>query len=325
MRFRSWQVVCSVWKREFTASASSAAPWVFLIIFLVLTGFLSFIVSGIFTYGQADLTPFFGWFPWLFVFLLPALGMPFWSEERRTGTFELSISFPATIRELVWGKFLAGLSLLAVALVLTAGVPLSAVYLGQPDLGAVFCGYAGAFLLGGVFLAASCFCSALTQSQTASFLLSLVICGLFMVIGAPDVLEWLGVYLPDPLVNLLAYIAFLPHYQAFQRGFFDSADLVYCLGGTVFFLYLAEIVLQFAASGTGNILSPDSWRVRSVRREAGSMLLRVALAVYILFCLNVIAAAFPLKADLSQDGAYSLSPEAKSFAAGLSKNAEIRF
>ena len=103
MRFRAWQVVRSVWKREFTASASSAAPWVFLIIFLVLTAFLSFIVSGLFSYGQADLTPFFGWFPWLFVFLLPALGMPFWSEERRTGTFELSISFPATIRELVWG------------------------------------------------------------------------------------------------------------------------------------------------------------------------------------------------------------------------------
>ena len=325
MKNRALKVIWSVWKREFTSSASSPAPWVFLVIFLVLTGFLSFIVSGLFTYGQADLTPFFGWFPWLFVFLVPALGMPFWSEERRTGTFELLVSFPASLRELVWGKYLAGLSLLLCALVLTAGVPLSAVYLGKPDLGTVFCGYAGAFLLGGLFLAAACFCSALTRSQTASFLLSLVICGLFMVIGSPDVLDWLGIYLPDEAVNLLAYIAFLPHYQAFQRGFFDTSDLVYCLGGIVFFLYLAETVLRFSFSGTGNIFAPGAWSERGVRREIGLLVLRFVLAGYVLACVNVLGAAFPLKADLSQDGAYSLSPEAKDFARRLDRNAEIRF
>ena len=322
---RSFHVILSVWRREFSASASSPAPWVFLIIFLVLTAFLSFIVSGIFTYGQADLTPFFGWFPWMFIFLVPALGMPFWSEERRTGTFELLISFPASIRELVWGKFLAGLTLLAVALVLTAGIPLSALYLGKPDLGTVFCGYAGAFLLGGVFLSATCFCSALTKSQTASFLLALVICGLFMVIGSPDILDWLGVYLPDMAVNFLACLAFLPHYQAFQRGFFDSADLVYCLGGMWFFLYWAECVLRFSASGTGNIFVSGAWSVRSVRREVGLLLLRLAAAVYILFCINVIAASFPLKVDWSRDGAYSLSPETGEFAGTLRKPVELRF
>lgn len=325
MSMRSFQVIRAVWKREFAASASSPAPWIFLIIFLVLAGFLSFIVSGIFTYGQADLTPFFGWLPWLFVFLVPALGMPFWSEERRTGTFELLIAFPATIRELVWGKFLAGLSLLALALLLTAGIPLSAVFLGQPDIGTIFCGYAGAFLLGGVFLAAACFCSALTKSQTASFLLALVICGLFMVIGAPDVLDWLGVYLPDSVVNLLGGVAFLPHYQAFQRGFADSGDLVYCLGGIVFFLYLAEAVLRFTAAGIGNIFAPGSWGIPAVRREVYALFFRVVPALYVLLCVNLIASAFPLKADLSQDGAYSLSPEAKEFARSLKSNAEIRF
>ena len=325
MKIRNLQVVLSVWKREFFASASSPAPWVFLIIFLVLSGFLSFIVSGIFTYGQADLTPFFGWFPWLFVFLAPALGMPLWAEERRTGTFELLTAFPATMRELVWGKFLAGLSLLGIALILTAGVPLSAFYLGRPDLGTIICGYVGAFLLGGVFLAVACFCSALTKSQTASFLLSLVICGSFMVIGAPDVTDWLGAYLPDWTVNLLSYIAFLPHYQAFQRGFMDTADLAYCLGGMVFFLYLAEIVLRFSASGTGNIFAAGAWSVPGVRREMGMLLLRFVLAFYVLFCVNVIASAFALKADWSQDGAYSLSPEARDFAGSLKKNAEIRF
>ena len=322
---RSFQVIRSVWKREFLSSVSSPAPWIFLIIFLILSGFLSFIVSGIFTYGQADLTPFFGWLPWLFVFLIPALGMPFWSEERRTGTMELLLAFPCTIRELVWGKFLAGLSQLALALVLTAGVPLSAVFLGKPDVGTIFCGYGGAFLLGGVFLAAVCFCSALTQSQTASFLLSLVICGLFMVIGAPDVLDWLGVYLPDSAVNLLASIAFLPHYQAFQRGFADTGDLIYCISGMVFFLYLAEIVLRFIASGVGNIFVPGAWSVPGVRRETGLLFLRVIPALYVLLCVNLIGSAFSLKADLSQDGAYSLSQEAREFARSLKTNAEIRF
>lgn len=324
MKFPSCQVIRAVWKRETAAAASSPALWVFLIIFLVLAAFLSLVVGGIFASGQADLTPFFAWFPWLFLFLIPALGMPFWSEERRTGTFELLLSFPATLRELVWGKFLAGMTLLAVALALTAGTPLSAHFLGEPDSGAVFCGYAGAFLLGGVFLAVASFASALTRSQTAAFLLSLVICALFLTAGAPPVLNWLGIYLPDAAVNVLAFLAFLPHYQAFQRGFVDTSDLVYCLGAVIFFLYLAESVLKFAASGTGNIFAPGAWRERTTRRATARLLLRFVLALYALACVNVIAAAFPFQADLSRDGAYSLSPETRAFAASLTKEAEIR-
>ncbi len=322
---RSIRVICAVWRKEFFSAAASPAAWVFLVIFLELAAFLSFIVSGLFSYGQADLEPFFRWLPWLFLFIVPALGMPLWAEERRTGTFELSLSFPATLRELAAGKFLAGLTQLGIALLLTASIPLTALYLGQPDAGAIFCGYAGAFLLGAICLSVSCFCSSLTHSQTASFLLSLVICTLFMTAGAPEVLEAASLYLPDTLVNVLAYCAFLPHYQSFQRGFIDSSDLVYCLSTTLFFLYLAERSLAFAAAGTGNLFAPGALSERSTRRAIRSFLAGILLALYALVCVNLGGSAFQFKADLSMDGAYSLSPEAKAFAAELKTPAVIRF
>ena len=325
MSLRSISVIRSVWKREFISSAASPAPWIFLIIFLVLISFLSFMLSGIFTYGQADLTPFFAWFPWLFLFLIPALGMPFWSEERKSGTFELLYSFPATLRELVWGKFLAGITLLLFALILSAGIPASAFFLGEPDPGALLCGYAGAFLLGALFLSVTVCCSALTESQTASFLLSMVICSLFMTAGTPEVLDMLEIYLPETVLHILAYIAFLPHYHSFQRGFLNSSDLIYCLSGTLFFLYLAENILKFTASGTGNIFAPGFCREKSSLRALGGFLLRGVLALYALFCINLIGSTFTFKWDASSDGAYSLSPEAKTFAANLKKHAEIRF
>lgn len=322
---RSSRVVRAVWRKEFFSAAASPAAWVFLVIFLELSAFLSFIVSGLFSYGQADMEPFFRWLPWLFLFIVPSLGMPLWAEERRTGTFELSLSFPATLRELVTGKFLAGLTQLGIALLLTASIPLTALYLGQPDTGAIFCGYVGAFLLGGICLAVSCFCSSLTHSQTASFLLSLVICTVFMTAGAPEVLEAASLYLPDPLVNVLAYMAFLPHYQSFQRGFIDSSDLVYFFSTTLFFLYLAERSLAFAAAGTGNLFAPGALAERSTRRAIRSLLGGILLALYALVCLNLGGSAFQFKADMSTDGAYSLSPEAKAFAANLKTPAVIRF
>ena len=146
----SLRKIRAVWQREFLAEAASPTAWVFLVIFLELSAFLTFIMSGLFSYGQADLSPFFEWFPWLFLFIIPALGMPLWSEERKTGSFELSLSFPVTLWELALGKFLAGMTLLLIALLLTVSVPLTALYLGRPDPGAIVCGYFGALLLGAV-------------------------------------------------------------------------------------------------------------------------------------------------------------------------------
>ena len=315
----------AVWQREFFAEAASPAAWVFLVIFLVLSAFLTFIMSGLFSYGQADLSPFFEWFPWLFLFIIPALGMPLWSEERKTGSFELSLSFPAALWELVAGKFLAGMTLLLIALLLTASVPLTALYLGRPDTGAILCGYLGAILLGAVFLSISCFCSALSKSQTASFLFSLVICAAFLTIGLHVVLDMALMFLPETLVSVLSYLAFLPHYLAFQRGFVDSADVVYCVSLTAFFLCLTTFSLEFAAAGTGNIFAPGALREASTKQAFRRLALRVLLAFYAVICLNLIGATFQVRHDMSSDGAYSLSEEAKKFASSLKASASLRF
>lgn len=321
---RSLLTVFTVWKKELFAGISSPAAWVFLLIFLELASFLSFVVSGVFSSGQADLSPFFGWFPFLFLFLVPALGMPLWSEERRTGVFELSLSFPARIRDLAAGKFFAAFTLLFCALLLTLPVPLTALYLGEPDMGAILCGYLGALLLGGVYLAASCFASALSKSQTAGFLFSLVICAFFLVSGLPAVTDALAPYAPAWFMNTLSFASFLPHYQTFQRGILDSGDVIYAVTGALFFLYLCTLTLEFASAGTGNVFAPGALSERSTGRAAKKFLLGLFGAFYVFVCLNIIASTWKWKADLSSDKAYSLSPEASSFASKLTKKVSLR-
>ena len=175
--------IAAVARREVSASLASPAAWVFLVLFLIMSGLCTFVVSDLLSTEQADLSGFFNWMPWLFLFLVPALGMPFWSEERRTGTFDLTLSYPVTISELVAGKYLAGMLLLTASLLFTLSTPLTVYRLGSPDTGAVLCGYFGALMIGSAFLSVTSFCSALTKSQTASFLLSLMLCGTLVFTG----------------------------------------------------------------------------------------------------------------------------------------------
>lgn len=311
--------------REFAAEAASPAAWVFLVIFLVMSAFCALISSGLFTSGQADLTPFFDWMPWLFLFIVPALGMPLWSEERKTGSFELILSFPAGLLELVLGKFLAGLGLLAVALLLTASIPLTALYLGSPDTGAVLSGYLGSLMLGGVYLSIACFCSAMSKSQTASFLLSLLICAILMFIGWPALTGMMTQFIPEQLVEFIASCAFLPHFQAFQRGIMDTGEIIYCLSMTAFFLYLATASLEFASSGTGNIFAPGALNEQSTRRAFRKFALGTLAAAFALICVNITASTFYFRFDMSSDSAYSISERAKKLAASVDSPATIRF
>ncbi|MBR2364700.1 MAG: Gldg family protein, partial [Lentisphaeria bacterium] len=241
-----------------------------------------------------------------------------------TGVFELSLSFPAKIRELVAGKYLAALTLLICALLLTLPVPLTALYLGEPDKGAIFCGYLGALLLGSVYLAASCFASALSKSQTAGFLFSLVICAFFLVAGMPAVTDALVPYAPQWLMNALSFASFLPHYQTFQRGILDTGDIIYTVTATLFFLYLCTLTLEFASAGTGNIFAPGALSERSTRRAAKRFLLGFCAVFYVFICVNVIASTWKRKADLSSDKAYSLSEDASYFAEKLQKKVSLR-
>lgn len=311
--------------RELFASAASPTAWIFLIIFLVLAGFCSFVAGNIFASGQADITPFFDWLPYLFLLIVPALAMPMWSEERRVGVFELSLSFPATLFELVLGKFLAGLILLAMALLLTFSIPLTALILGSPDIGAILCGYFGALLLGAVYLAMASFCSAVSRSQTASFLLSLLLCGIFVFMGAPQLQNAASAWLPDWLLSILAAGTFLQNYQGFQKGLLDSSEIVYCLSLTGFFLALTCFTLRLAASGSGNPTAPGAFSDPLMRRSYLAFAGKVVYAFVLMAALNLVAGTWPCKMDVSSDRAYSISPASAKIAANPGVPVTLRF
>src|SRR5947199_4626412 len=183
----------AVAKRELIGYFSSPVAYVFLVIFLLLGGFFTFMVgrAPFFELGQASLVTFFIWQPWLFLFLVPAVGMRLWSEERRLGTVELLLTMPITAWQAIVGKFLASWLFLALALAMTFPVWITVNYLGSPDNGVILCGYLGSWLMAGAYLAISCITSAMTRTQVVSFIIAVVIC-LFMIMAA----------LP-PVVNLL--------------------------------------------------------------------------------------------------------------------------
>src|SRR6266487_5705314 len=179
----------AVAKRELIGYFSSPVAYVFLTMFLLLSGFFTFMVgrAPFFEFQQASLVTFFIWLPWLFLFLVPAVGMRLWSEERRLGTLELLLTMPITAWQAIVGKFLASWAFLALALALTFPVVLTVNYLGHPANGIIFCGYIGSFLLAGAYLAISCLTSAMTRNQVISFIIAVVVCLLFLLAGFPPV------------------------------------------------------------------------------------------------------------------------------------------
>ena len=311
--------------RELASSAASPTAWVFLIIFLVLAGFCAFVAGNVFASGQADISPFFDWLPYLFLLIVPALAMPMWAEERRIGVFELTLSFPASIAELVVGKFAAGFLLLATALLLTFSIPLTAWVLGSPDTGAILCGYAGALLLGSVYLAMSSFCSALSRSQTASFLLSVLLCGIFFFMGLPSLLEMASGWMPDRLSALIASCAFLPNFQGYQKGLIDSAEVIYALTLTGFFLALTVFVLEFGSSGFVALTAPGAFTDSALRRALKDLAKKTAYVLVLTISLNIIAGTWRMRVDVSSDRAYSISEGASRIAADPGVPVTLRF
>src|ERR1043166_350656 len=164
----SWANIKAVMKRELGGYFTSPIAYVFLVIFLLLTGFFTFTVGNFFERGEASLVSFFTWHPWLYLFLVPAVGMRLWSEERRLGTLELLLTMPITTWQAIVGKFLASWLFLALALFLTIPLVITVNYLGSPDNGVIFCSYVGCALMAGGYLAISCMTSAITRNQVVS-------------------------------------------------------------------------------------------------------------------------------------------------------------
>jgi len=236
--------VATIVRRELSAYFSTPLAYVFLVIFLVMTGVFTFYLGDFYARGIADLAPFFRFHPWLFLFLVPAISMRLWAEERKSGTIELLLTLPLTLWQVVLGKFLAAWLFLGLALALTVPVWLTVNYLGAPDNGVILAAYIGSWLMAGGFLAIGSCMSAVTRSQVVAFILSVVTCFLFLLSGLPMVMNLFTGWAPQLMVDGIASLSFLSHFADISRGVIDLRDLVYFVLVIGFWLAANMIVLE---------------------------------------------------------------------------------
>lgn len=234
----------AIFKRELAGYFATPVAYVFIVIFLALTGAFTFYLGGFFQRGQADLEPFFVWHPWLYLFLVPAIGMRLWAEERRSGTIELLLTLPASMGEAVLGKFLAAWAMLALALGLTFPMWISVNLLGRPDNGVILASYLGSLLLAGACLAVSACLSAATRNQVIAFVLAVVVCFLFLLAGFPLVLDVFRAWLPATAVEEIAALSLLRHFNAITKGVLDLRDLLYFASFIGFWLIAGAWTIQ---------------------------------------------------------------------------------
>ena len=192
--------------------------------------------------------PFFDWHPWFYLFLVPAVGMRLWAEERRVGTIELLLTMPITAWQAIVGKFLASWLFLALALVLTFPVVITVNYLGNPDNGVILTAYIGSWLMAGAYLAISCITSALTRSQVVSFIISVVVCLFLILAGFPPVINVLEQVAPR-LVDLVTSFSVMTHFEGFQKGVLDSRDMIFFLSVIGFSLFTTSVILRTHRAG----------------------------------------------------------------------------
>jgi ABC-2 type transport system permease protein len=233
-------------KRELSGYFASPVAYVFIVIFLLLVGFFTFMLGFFFERGEASLRDsFFLWHPWLYLFLVPAVGMRLWSEERRQGTMELLLTMPVTSWQAIVGKFLASWIFLALALALTFPVVITVNYLGHPDNGVIFCAYIGSFLLAGTYLAVSCITSAMTRNQVISFIVSVVICLFLILAGWPPITRMIENLFDSPrLVEAVAAFSVMTHFDGFQRGVIGTRDVVFFLAMIGFSLFTTSVIIR---------------------------------------------------------------------------------
>lgn len=233
-----------VTRRELSAYFATPLAYIFLVVFLSLAGFVTFELGNFYNRNQADLIPFFSYHPWLYLFLVPAIAMRIWAEERRTGSIELLLTLPLSLRDIVLGKFLAAWLFVGLALALTFPVWCTVNYLGDPDNGMIVAGYLGSWLMSGAFLSIGCCVSATTRNQVVAFVLSVSACFLLVIIGMPPVIQSLGSILPVWCVDVLASISLLDHFDAISKGVLDVRDVVFYGLFIVCWLLASALVIE---------------------------------------------------------------------------------
>jgi ABC-2 type transport system permease protein len=233
-----------IFRRELASYFVTPLAYVFIFFFLILAGLFTFYLGGFYDSNQADLSPFFTYHPWLYLFLIPAISMRLWAEERASGSIELLTTLPVTLWQAVVGKFLAAWCFAGIALALTFPIWITAAWLGSPDNGAIFIGYVGSLLMAGGFLAVGTCMSALTRNQVIAFVLAVVVCFLALLSAFPIVLDFLSGILPRAIVDAIAGFSFLMRFQSISRGVLDLRDLLYFLMFIAFWLIATVIVLD---------------------------------------------------------------------------------
>ena len=223
---------------------ATPVAYVFIVIFLVMTGVFTFYLGNFYERGISDLEPFFRFHPWLYLFLVPAISMRLWAEERKSGTIELLLTLPVSLPQAVIGKFLASWLFIGLALALTFPLWLSVNYLGKPDNGAILAAYIGSWLMAGGMLAIGCCMSAVTRNQVVAFILSVVACFVFLLSGLPMIMDLFSGWAPQVLMDAVAGLSFLSHFADISKGVIDLRDLVYFALACLFWLAATVIVLE---------------------------------------------------------------------------------
>jgi ABC-2 type transport system permease protein len=233
-----------VMRRELASYFATPLAYVFILIFLVLANSFTFYLGGFYERGQADLDPFFTFHPWLYLFLIPAISMKLWAEERKSGSIELLMTLPITLRDAVLGKFLAAWVFTALALALTFPLWITVNVLGSPDNGAIVAAYLGSLMLAGGFLAIGSCMSALTRNQVVAFILGVVVCFAFLLAGFPMVLDLFRSWAPQAITDAIASLSFLTHFESIVKGVIDVRDLLYFAMLIGFFLVATAVALE---------------------------------------------------------------------------------
>ncbi|MBN2302537.1 MAG: ABC transporter permease subunit [Lentisphaerae bacterium] len=233
----------TIFKRELKSYFESPIAYVFMIVFLILTGFLTFSLSQYYEMGSADLQPFFFWHPWVYLLLVPAATMGLWAEERKTGTIELLLTMPVTMSQAIFGKFLAAWTFIVISLLLTFPIVFTTTFLGNPDMGVILCGYLGSMLLAGAYVAIGMLTSSITRNQVISFVLSLSICLILLLAGWPPITNFFIRWAPAWVVNGVAAFSLMPHFESIQRGVLDIRDIGYYASVVVFMIAATHVVI----------------------------------------------------------------------------------
>lgn len=240
--------IITIFKRELGSYFATPIAYVFIVIFLIMSGALTFYLGNYYEREQADLVPFFQLHPWLYLFLVPAIAMRLWAEERKSGSIELLMTLPVSVGQAVIGKYLAAWTFIGIALSLTFPIWITVNYLGNPDNGVILATYIGSALMAGGFLAIGACISATTKNQVIAFVITVAVCFLFLLAGSSLVLSFFRLWVPQNVIDSISSLSFLTHFASISKGVIDLRDVVYFVTLIGFWLYANALIVEIKKS-----------------------------------------------------------------------------